>query len=105
MKHYAIGELTVTNPAWTNEYIAKVTPMIERFGGRYLARTSNIDRLEGQRQNPHMLVIIEWPSKESALAFYNSEEYRPFLKSRLAGATGEFILVPAEDVSKVARIG
>ena len=104
MKHYAIGELTVTDPAWAKEYIAKVTPMVEKHGGRYFARTSNIERLEGTRQNPHVIVIIEWPSREAALAFYNSDEYRPFLKNRLAGSTGEFILVAGEDVHKVAHV-
>ena len=104
MKHYAIGEINVTDPAWAKEYIAKVTPMVEKHGGRYLARTNNIDRLEGKRQNPHVIVIIEWPSKESALAFYNSDEYKPFLKSRLAGSMGEFILVAAEDMHKVAHL-
>ena len=104
MKYYAVAELSITDPSWTRDYVAKVTPMVERYGGRYLARTNNVERLEGQRQNPHVFLMIEWPSKEAALAFYNSEEYRPFLKNRLAGSAGEFVLVAAEDMNNVARV-
>jgi len=104
MKYYAVAELTLTDRGWARDYVAKVTPMVEKYGGRYLARTNNIERLEGQRQNPHVLLIIEWPSKEAALAFYKSEEYQPFLKGRLAGSNGEFVLVAAEDMNKVANI-
>jgi hypothetical protein len=40
----------------------------------------------------------------AALTFYKSEEYQPFLKGRLAGSNGEFVLVAAEDMNKVANI-
>ena len=78
--------------------------MVEKHGGRYLSRTNNIERLEGQRVDPHVFLLIEWPSREAALAFYRSPEYLPFLKSRLSGSTGEFVLVAGEDMNKVARI-
>lgn len=104
MKYYAVAELNVTDRGWARDYVEKVTPMVETYGGRYLARTGNIERLEGQKQNPHVFLIIEWPSKEAALAFYNSEEYKPFLKARLAGSNGEFVLVAAEDMNKMANI-
>ena len=39
MKHYAVAELEITDPAWVADYVANVTPMVERRGGRYLART------------------------------------------------------------------
>jgi len=104
MKYYAVAELNVTDRDWARDYVAKVTPMVEKYGGRYLARTNTIERLEGQRQNPHVFLIIEWPSKEAALAFYKSEEYRPFLTRRLAGSNGEFVLVAAEDMNRVANV-
>ena len=72
---------------------------------RYLARTSNIEKYEGERKIPHIFLIIEWPSKEVAEAFYESDEYRPYRQSRMAGARNEFVLVAGEDVAKEARIG
>ena len=104
MKHYAVAEIDVTDWAWVREYVGHVTGMVERSGGRYLARTTQLQRLEGERPPPQLLLIIEWPSKEAALAFYDSKEYRPFRDSRRAGSAGEFLLVAGEDVNRIAQM-
>ena len=104
MKYYFVAEIDINDQSWVPEYIQSVTPMVERHGGRYLARTSTIHKMEGERTVPGLFVIIEWPSKESAEAFYNSEEYKKYRKDRLTGANNETVLVSGEDVAKVARI-
>lgn len=43
MKYYAIAEVSVTNPAWVTEYLAHVDQIVENYGGRYLARTSQFE--------------------------------------------------------------
>jgi uncharacterized protein (DUF1330 family) len=78
--------------------------MIEDRGGRYLARTSHAEKLEGERALPPIVLLVEWPSREAADAFYQSEEYRPFLQRRLAGSRGELMLVPGEDITGAARV-
>lgn len=98
MKHYVIVEIDITDPSWIPDYAQHVTRMIEQHGGRYLARTPNLEKLEGKRERPQMCVLIEWPSKESAVAFYNSADYKPYLERRLAGAKSELMLVAGEDV-------
>lgn len=104
MKHYAVAELDVTDPAWVRDYVTDVTPMVQRRGGRYLARTPRIERIEGERELPQVLLLIEWPSKQAADEFYESEEYRPYREARRAGARNEFLLVAGEDANGVARI-
>lgn len=120
MKYYAIAEIDITDPSWVRDYVANVTAIVERQGGRYLARTGKIEHIEsegdaegkgegggggeGTRKPPQALVLIEWPSKEVAEAFYESDEYRPYRESRRAGANNEFFLVAGEDVNGVARI-
>ena len=103
MKYYAVAEIEVTDRSWVREYVADVTPLVERYGGRYLARTSNVETLEGQRRTPPLVVLIEWPSREAARAFYESEEYRPYRERRLAGARNEFVLVAGEDMTGTAQ--
>lgn len=100
MKVYAVGLLDITNPQWLKEYVANVTPMVERYGGRYLARTSRATRLEGEGAPPQIFVVVEFPSREAADAFYASDEYRPYRQSRIDGTHGEFFLVPGEDVAR-----
>ena len=104
MKFYSVAEIRITDRTWIADYVANVTRLIEARGGRYLARTSNVDRLEGERELPQVFLIVEWPSREIADAFYRSEEYRPYLQSRLEGARTELLMVPGEDVTGAARI-
>ena len=79
--------------------------MVEARGGRYLARTSKVQRIEGERTPGQLVLIIEWPSKEAAEEFYDSEEYRPYRGLRQAGARNEFLLVAGEDITNTARMG
>jgi uncharacterized protein (DUF1330 family) len=104
MKHYGVAEITVTDPGWVRDYVADVTPMVERHGGRYLARTPKLQRFEGEGPLPQVMLVIEWPSKEAAETFYESEEYRPYREARTAGSTGWFLLVAGEDVNGVAAM-
>ena len=104
MKYYSVGELEITDRSWVRDYVESVTRMVERRGGRFLARTGKMEKMEGARKLPQTLVLIEWPSKEAALAFYESEGYRPYREKRIAGGSYEFMLVAGEDATKTARI-
>ena len=88
MKFYSVAEIEITDPGWVRDYVKNVTGMVEAHGGRYLARTSNVERWEGERKIPQICLLLEWPSKEAAKAFYESEEYRPYRESRLARIKG-----------------
>jgi uncharacterized protein (DUF1330 family) len=105
MKYYAVAEMDIRDPAWIGDYVANVTAMVERRGGRYLSRTARIEKVEGERPAPQVIVLIEWPSNEAADEFYASEEYRPYREARGRGARNDFLLVAGEDVNGVARIG
>lgn len=96
MKALAVIETNLIDPSWIEEYTEKVTPMLARIGGKYITRSSNIELLEGT-EKPQFSVIVEFPSKEIALAFYDSEEYAPYKKSRLAGSSSKFLLVSVEN--------
>jgi uncharacterized protein (DUF1330 family) len=104
MKHYAVAELDVADSAWVRDYLTYVTPMVERRGGRYLARTGAVETVEGDRTPPQVLLIIEWPSRQVADEFYESEEYRPHREARRRGARNQFFLVAGEDSSGVASV-
>ncbi|HEY2398542.1 MAG TPA: DUF1330 domain-containing protein [Solirubrobacteraceae bacterium] len=103
MNYYAIAEIDLTDPSWVAEYVENVTPMVEARGGRYLARTQHLEKLEGKRPGPGVLLIIEWPSKAAAESFYESADYAPYRRRREAGARSELVLVAGEDSSR-ARV-
>jgi uncharacterized protein (DUF1330 family) len=99
MKCYFVVESEVKDQSWVADYLKNVTPMVERRGGRYLARTSKVKRLEGDRKILPIFIIIEWPSREVAEEFYHSEEYKPYLRDRTTGAKNEFLLIEGEDIA------
>ena len=104
MKYYSVAEIEITDQNWIPAYVENVTRLVEQGGGRYLARTSKIEKLEGERKVPQIFLIIEWPSKDVAKAFYECDEYRPYRQSRIEGATNEFLLVAGEDMTRTAQM-
>jgi len=104
MKCYAVAKLDVTDRSWVRDYVQNVTRMVEASGGRYLARTPSAERLEGDGPLPQLFLLIEWPSKGHAKIFYESAEYAPYRQRRLAGSTGEFVLVAGEDINQLAHV-
>jgi uncharacterized protein (DUF1330 family) len=104
MRCYAIAEMEIIDPSWVQEYVKRVTPLVEARGARFLTRTVNAEKLEGERDKAQVYLLIEWPSKEVALEFYDSEEYRPYREARVAGSRNELTLVPAEDITGLASM-
>ena len=74
MSAYYIGEHKISNAALFDDYLAKVLPMVERFGGRYLTKAGSHEILEGDWK-PNRVVIIEFPDIVSIKNWY--QVYRP----------------------------
>jgi uncharacterized protein (DUF1330 family) len=91
-KAYILAQIDVTNPQQYAEY-TKLTPaIIEKFGGRFIARGGRSEALEGAAARGRV-VVIEFPSFERAQAFYTSAEYQAARKVREGAATVQFVLV------------
>lgn len=104
MKYYFVAELEITDQSWIPTYVKDVTRLVEQRGGRFLARTTKAERIEGERKVPQIVLMVEWPSKDAAEAFYECDEYRPYRQVRIEGSTAEFLLVPGEDVTRSAQM-
>jgi len=89
---YLIVDLTVTDPAGFEEYRRQVGPTLTQYGARYVVRGGAHERLEGDWQ-PNRLVVIEFPSREAARRWYDSEEYRGPKAVREKTARTNLILV------------
>ena len=91
-KAYLIGQITVTNPQAYAVYSSQVPQTISAFGGKYLVRGGHATQVEGQSQGDRH-VVIEFPSRERAEAWYASEAYQAIIHHRLNNATGTLTLV------------
>lgn len=99
MKYYFIVTLTVTDDSWVGDYVANVTKLVHKHGGDYTVRTNRVDKREGDGPAPGLAIIVEWPSKEAADAFYDDPDYAPYKQARMDGSVGEFLVVPGEDIA------
>ncbi|WP_233080547.1 DUF1330 domain-containing protein [Rheinheimera soli] len=98
MSYLLIVETNMTNPSWVHDYLNNVTPLVSQFGGNYLTRSSAIELLEGENK-PQFSLVAQFSSKEDALSFYHSEEYKPFKQARQSGSVSKFLLVPVENAT------
>ena len=98
MKYYLTAALTIHEDSWLKEYTPNVGALVEKHGGVFLARTHELEKMEGDGDAPEVCVIIEFPSKEAAQGFYHDSDYKPYLDSRKAGATGDLMLIAGEDM-------
>ncbi len=89
---FVIFNIDVTNPEDYNEYINKVKPIVEKFGGEYIVRGGTNQVVEGNWQYSRT-IVLKFPSYEKALEWYNSEEYQPIKQIRLDNAISNGIII------------
>ena len=89
---FVIFNIDVTNPEDYNEYITKVKPIVEKFGGEYVVRGGTNQVVEGNWQYSRT-IVLKFPSYEKALEWYNSEEYQPIKQIRLDNAISNGIII------------
>ena len=92
MTGFAIFNIEVTNPKPYKEYIDKVKPIAEKFGGEYLVRGGTNQVVEGSWQHSRT-VVIKFPTYDKALEWYNSEEYKPVKQIRLDNSMSNGIII------------
>jgi uncharacterized protein (DUF1330 family) len=90
MSAYLVVNYDVTDPNGYEEYQSGAAPIMT--GGKLLALDADSTALEGEpgRQT----VLVEYPTREAALAAYESEEYQAVVGKRLAAtANGRAVIV------------
>ena len=92
MAGYVIADVNVTNAVAYEEYRKLVPASIKKYGGKYLVRGGQHERLEGT-WTPSRLVVIEFASVEQARRWYLSEEYRRAKEVRQRTALSNVVIV------------
>ena len=92
MSGFAIFNIKIKKPEEYKEYIERVKPVAEKFGGDYIIRGGETKVVEGEWSYPRT-VVIKFPSYEKALEWYNSEEYKPIKNIRLDNADSNGMII------------
>jgi uncharacterized protein (DUF1330 family) len=93
MAAYVIAQVDVNDPERYANYRKMVASSLEAYGGKFIARGGNAEVLEGDKQLPGRLVIIEFESMERAKAWWASEEYREAKALRQATSNSTLFLI------------
>ena len=75
MPTYLIAEVNLKNPEAYSEYLSEVPNIISKYNGEYLVRGGKISHHEGEWK-PKRIVVVKFPNRKKALAFYDSKEYK-----------------------------
>ena len=76
------------------EYIRKVSPIISKYGGRYLVRGGTITPLMGD-WNPERIILMEFPSVDMIRTWLASPEYQAIAPLRESSVETRAVLLEA----------
>ncbi len=89
---YLVDVREVRDPATVEEYRARVAPVVEKFGGRYVVIGGPFEVVEGSWQSVFP-VMIEFPSLLEVRRWYDSEDYRQLKRMRLAATVSNAVFL------------
>ncbi|HEY5300099.1 MAG TPA: DUF1330 domain-containing protein [Acetobacteraceae bacterium] len=95
-KGYIIAHVEVTEQAGYDEYRKGVGAAVAAFGGRFLVRGGDPERLEGEGKT-RRVVVLEFDSPARAKEWYHSRQYQEILPLRLGAAKADLFLVKGVD--------
>ena len=95
MAAYIVSRVSIDDAEIMSDYMADAPDTVLKYGGKYLLRTGNFETLEGTADYDRM-VVLEFPDKDSALQWYNSEEYMPLRDIRQGASEAHIVVVPDE---------
>lgn len=90
-KGYWVAFVTVTDPARYAGYQALAPAAFAEFNARFLVRGGDATSVEGTKYERH--VVIEFDSKEQALACYHSDAYQAARAERDSACTATITIV------------
>lgn len=91
MTCYLVGRIAIHDRERYGRYAAAFMPVLKQYGGRLLVSEENPEPLEGEWDG-RKLVLLAFESREAALRWSTSPEYREIAKDRIAGSDAIVVL-------------
>ncbi len=100
MKAYMIVRCVIYDrDKFISGYGTEAAKLLKKYGGKYLIRAPGAIPLEGIEDDNNSVVISEWPNKERALEFWNSDEYQQIKKLREGIAECKVLVIEADAIT------
>ena len=85
MPAYVVSMMTIHDPDTYKKYTDRTTPIVKRYGGKFLTRGEEVSTVEGDEYTARM-VILEFPSKQHIEDWFADPEYHEAMKFRHASS-------------------
>jgi uncharacterized protein (DUF1330 family) len=96
MSAYAVAHMRrVTMGPAIVEYLERIDATLAPFGGHFIVHGGDFELLEGSW--PGNLIVIEFPDREQARAWYNSEAYQAVVTLRTDNSDSDVIMIDGVD--------
>ena len=92
MPSYIIAQVKVHDSQEYENYRSSFMDALTPFDGRILVSTVEAEILEGQWPEVKT-VILEFPSRDVAMAWYNSDQYQKIAQHRFRAAKTNMVLI------------
>ena len=92
MSVYLIAKITINDRQRYAQYEAGFMDIFNQYSGRMLSVDEEPTVIEGNWQCTRS-VLIEFPSHEDAMAWYNSEAYQAIAQHRFAASQGNAVIL------------
>lgn len=79
-----------------DEYIRRVKPIVESYGGKYLLRSEKIEALS-QKRKPQRVIIIHFPDRAHLEECFASEEYQEIMALREENVDARALIIEEEE--------
>lgn len=91
---YFVINVTINKPEMRylyDEYIQKVKPIVEKYGGEYIIRSENITPIIGI--SPDRIIMIHFDTRSAFERWFQSEEYAMIKHLRIESVSTQAMLV------------
>ncbi len=92
MSGYVLADVTWTNEEGRNRYVELVGLSLAAHKGEMVAASRDVEVMEGDWQPGGITVLISFPNRESARAWYGSIEYREALTIRQRSSDSRLLI-------------
>lgn len=89
---YILANVTVTNPTQYQDYLKLSSIAMQAHGAEVCVRGGAVSVLEGDWK-PERVVLLKFPTREAAQAFYDSAEYTRARQAREGAAVMRMVLI------------
>jgi uncharacterized protein (DUF1330 family) len=96
MSAYAVAHMRrVTMGPPIVEYLERIDATLAPFGGHFIVHGGDFELLEGSW--PGNLIVIEFPDREQARAWYDSPAYQAVVTLRTGSSDSDVIMIDGVD--------